>query len=156
MERIEWKIFIQNNNRIAIDETAILYDKVEELRGKLLLLPQKTLEYVEYMRYISRCSEDIDKLDEERDYIYQLFVLLKDYEVKIDDLEIEKYLDLEDLINESRDILNAQNEKRSEFVDQLQGTLQDDIKLIFDEVKLVEIEVLKPWLIDVFYIIFSN
>lgn len=57
-------------------------------------------------------------------------------------------VDTEDMILECREVRAEQLEKKPIFVELLAGHLQEDIKFIFDEVELINVEIVKPWLID--------
>lgn len=44
------------------------------------------------MRYFDECSKLIEALIEEIDYAYQCFVLMKDYNIAVDESEKENYM----------------------------------------------------------------
>lgn len=59
---------------------------------KLTTDPDKTMDYVTFMRYLDECDKYIDQLTNDIDFAYQCFMLMKDYSIPVDDEEKENFM----------------------------------------------------------------
>lgn len=91
----------------------------------------------------------MQKLFQDVDYAHDVFIIIKDFAIPIDDERKEDYMDCEDLVNRTSDKLKEIQAKRGEFVKQLEERMNEDIKLIFEETHEIYVELQDPTLIDV-------
>lgn len=59
---------------------------------KMTTMPETTIEYVHFMRYIDTCEQSIEDLIADVDYAYECFMLMKDFDIPVQDEEKEKYM----------------------------------------------------------------
>lgn len=60
--------------------------------AKLTTDPDKTLDYVAFLRYLNECPKYIEQLISEIDFAYQCFMLMKEYTIPVDDEEKENFM----------------------------------------------------------------
>lgn len=134
--------------KLAIDSVAQTQEKLEEIMVKIQNYPDDTMSYVNYMRYTDQCATIISKTEEEFKYAYDVFVLMKQFNVPVDDLEKDKYLDVEEYLVSLKKTLEEKLALRDELVQKLSQLLQKDICLIFEEVDDVMKKSVESWLIS--------
>lgn len=88
----EYETLIPKPYRIANAKVEELFERAIQLTVKLDTQPSDTVGLVEFMRYFDECGKQIETLIEEIDYAYQCFVLMKDYDIAVDDAEKENYM----------------------------------------------------------------
>ena len=70
----------------------MLNEKAENIMVRLDAIPDTTLDYVTFMHYLDECGVHINKLIDEIDVTYQCFMLMKDYNIFVDESEKEDYM----------------------------------------------------------------
>lgn len=143
-------VYVLENHlpKLAIESVAQTLEKLEEIMVKIQNHPDDTMSYVNYMRYTDQCTTIIGKAEEEFKYAYDVFVLMKNFNVSVDDSEKDKYLDVEEYLGTLKKILDEKLALRDDFVQKLSQLLQNDIQLIFDEVDDVMKKSVEDWLIS--------
>lgn len=134
--------------KLAIESVAQTQEKLEEIMVKIQNYPNDTMSYVNYMRYTDQCATIISKMEEEFKYAYEVFVLMKQFNVPVDDLEKDKYLDVEEYLVTLKKTLDEKLALRDDFVQKLSQLLQNDIRLVFEEVDDVMKKSVESWLIS--------
>lgn len=142
-------IFFFNLQRIAKETVKDVIFKAENVLTKLITPPDDTKKIVQYLYYIDRCPEIIQKIEDQLDYALRTFLIMKDYEIEVTDEDKEGYMDMEDLMKVLNEVLVQKTESRQAFIEELDVSLQKDIEEIFREVEEVREEIGKDWLIDV-------
>lgn len=133
--------------RLAIDTVSTVIEKGQEVIMRLKSIPDETLQFVSYLRYVDLCADIFDKLDVDLKYAYDVFIMMKQYSFFVDDTEKDKYLDAEDLLTDGRSILSQKIEDKNEIIQRLEIALQNDIKKVFEEVEEVSKEATEDWLL---------
>lgn len=72
-----------------VDELTV---RANDLMASLDAKPKTTMEIVEFMRYFDEVGKHIDQLISEVDMAYQCFVLMKDFNIFVDEPEKESYM----------------------------------------------------------------
>lgn len=89
------------------------------------------------------------KLFNDIDYAHDIFIIIKDYSIPIDDERKEDYMDCEDLVNRTNDKLKEIQAKRNKFIAKLEKYMNKDIEVIFSETHEIFLESQDPTLLDV-------
>lgn len=109
--------------------------------AKITYEPTTTYEVVEHLRLLVTVESDIEKLFTDVDYAHDCFILIKDFDIFIEDERKEEYMDCEDLINRCKDLLIEKQSERNTYIDKLNTAMQVDIKEIFVEIREVAEEI---------------
>lgn len=142
--------------RIAKETVKEVIFKAENVLTKLITPPDDTKKIVQYLYYIDKCPEIIQKIEDQLNYALRTLQIMKQYEIVVNDEDKEGYLDMEDLMKVLAEVLVQKTESRQAFIEELDVSLQKDIEDIFREVEEVREEIGKKWLIDVSVLIFSE
>lgn len=78
--------------RLAVDEVEKILLNTEELMGQIKYVPNTTAELVAYIRWLQDIGSQIDVLMADVDYAHDVFILIKDFGIFINDDEKEKYM----------------------------------------------------------------
>lgn len=124
-------------------------EKAENLMTKLTTVPVEAQSFVNYLDFMEKCPARIDDIEIVLGYALRAFQIMKEFEITISEEEKENFLDTEDFLQQLKLELESKVEARQDIIDQLAESLQNDIKIIFEEVEIVRVEILKPELIDV-------
>lgn len=124
-------------------------EKAENLMTKLTTVPIDAQSFVNYLDFLEKCPARIEDIEKVLGYALRAFQIMKEFEITISDEEKENFLDTEDFLLQLKAELESKVEARQEIIDQLAESLQNDIKVIFEEVESVRVEIMKPELIDV-------
>ncbi|XP_032594376.1 dynein axonemal heavy chain 6 [Drosophila grimshawi] len=133
--------------KLAEEETTKLYEDTQDFYGRIGYEPQATLQIVDHIRFLDHCHEELNELFLVIDYIHDLLLIIKDFEIPIDDQRKEDYMDTEDYMNRTKDTLAEILEKRQDFINQLEEVMQDDINALKEDIHEVAIEVVEEWLL---------
>lgn len=137
--------------KLAEEETTRLYEEAQDFHGRICYEPHETLEIVAHIRFLDKCSTELDGIFDGIDYVHDLLLIIKDFGIPIDDDSKEDYMDTEDYLNRTRETLEEIREKRQDFINRLEDAMQDDIAALKEDIHEVAIEALQPWLLDVSY-----
>lgn len=107
------------------------------------------MDIVNHIRFLDVVDKEIEALFKEVDYAHDVFIIIKDYAIPIDDERKEDYMDCEDLVNQTNDKLKEIQAKRHEFITQLEESMNKDIQLIFEETHDIYLETQDSNLLDV-------
>lgn len=124
-------------------------EKAENLMTKLTTIPIDAQSFVNYLDFLEKCTARIEDIEKVLGYALRAFQIMKEFEINISDEEKENFLDTEEFLEQLKAELESKVEARQDIIDQLAESLQNDIKNIFEEVKNVRVEIMKPELIDV-------
>ncbi|XP_055843876.1 dynein axonemal heavy chain 6 [Episyrphus balteatus] len=127
--------------KLAVSEVEKIQLKAEEFIAKITSAPTTTTELVAHLRYLTNVEADLEILFKEVDYAHDCFILIKDFNIFIDQQEKEKYMDTEDLVVTCKETLQEKQGEKEIFIQQLNAILQEDIKMIFEEIRDVAAEV---------------
>ena len=97
----------------------------------------------------------MEKLFDDIDYAHDVFIIIKDYAIPIDDERKEDYMDCEDLVNRTNDKLKEVQAKRNEFIATLEQCMNKDIEVIFTDTHEIFLETQDPSLLDVSHPLYS-
>ncbi|XP_073833430.1 dynein heavy chain at 16F isoform X2 [Musca autumnalis] len=134
--------------KLATEEVERINEATNDLSGRITAEPVTTLEIVSHIRFLDVVDEEMQQLFADVDYAHDVFMIIKDFAIPIDDERKEDYMDCEDLVNRTSDKLKEIQAKRPEFVKQLEEKMNEDIQLIFEETHEIFVEVQDPFLID--------
>ncbi|XP_032581827.1 dynein heavy chain 6, axonemal [Drosophila sechellia] len=134
--------------KLAEEETTRLYEEAQDFHGRICYEPHETLEIVAHIRFLDKCSTELDGIFDGIDYVHDLLLIIKDFGIPIDDDSKEDYMDTEDYLNRTRETLEEIREKRQEFINRLEDAMQDDIAALKEEIHEVAVEAMQPWLLD--------
>uniref|UniRef100_A0A1I8P355 AAA+ ATPase domain-containing protein n=1 Tax=Stomoxys calcitrans TaxID=35570 RepID=A0A1I8P355_STOCA len=134
--------------KLAADEVERITHSTNDLSSRITTDPLTTLEIVSHIRFLDVADAEMQKLFAEVDYVHDVFIIIKDFSIPIDDERKEDYMNCEDLVNRTNDKLKEIQGKRVDFVKQLENKMNEDIKLIFEETHEVFVELQDPLLID--------
>lgn len=135
--------------QLAEEETTKLYEEAQDFYGRIGYEPQTTLQLVAHIRFLDNCHQELDELFLVIDYIHDLLIIIKDFNIPIDDERKEDYMDTEDYLNRTRETLGEILEKRQDFINQLDEVMQDDINALKEDIHEVAIEAIEEWLLMV-------
>lgn len=134
---------------VAGEETVKLFEDAQEFYGRIGYEPDTTLTLVAHLRFLENCHHELDELFLVVDYIHDLLLIIKDFNIPIDDERKEDYMDTEDYLNRTKETLAEIRERRQEFIDQLNIAMQDDINLLKDDIHEIAVEAMEEWLLTV-------
>lgn len=134
--------------KLAIIAVAQTQEKLEEIMVKIENYPDDTMSYVYYLRYLEQCTSLIEKTMLDLKYPYDVFVLMKDFNVPVDIGEKDKYLDVEEYSDMLKNTVDDKLASRDEMIKKLADLLQTDIQVIFDEVDDIMVKAVEGWLIS--------
>ncbi|XP_055643505.1 dynein axonemal heavy chain 6 [Toxorhynchites rutilus septentrionalis] len=135
--------------KLALEKINFVEQKGEEITTKLLIVPEETSHYIYYFNFLEICHEHIDNLERELNYAYEALKIMKIYKVPFRDEDKDKYLDMEELVTQMKDIMNLKRSQKVDLINKFDLCLQTDIARIFSEVEEINEQVLKEWLLDV-------
>uniref|UniRef100_A0A6E8VFP2 AAA+ ATPase domain-containing protein n=1 Tax=Anopheles coluzzii TaxID=1518534 RepID=A0A6E8VFP2_ANOCL len=134
--------------RLAMEKINYVEQKGEELQTKLLIVPEETNHYIYYFNHMEVCHEHVASLQKELNYAYEALKIMKKYHVTFRDEDKDKYLDMEEFLNEISVTLETKRAQKQDLINKFDLCLQADITKIFSEVEDIHEEVLKEWLLD--------
>jgi len=97
--------------KLAEEETTRLYEEAQDFYGRICYEPHETLEIVAHIRFLDKCSSELDEIFNGIDYVHDLLLIIKDFGIPIDDDSKEDYMDTEDYLNRTRETLEEIREK---------------------------------------------
>uniref|UniRef100_A0A182QLA9 Dynein heavy chain 6, axonemal n=1 Tax=Anopheles farauti TaxID=69004 RepID=A0A182QLA9_9DIPT len=134
--------------RLAMEKINYVQQKGEELQTKLLIVPEETNHYIYYFNHLEICHEHVASLQKELNYAYEALKIMKNYNVTFSDEDKDKYLDMEEFLNEIGETLKSKRAQKQDLINKFDLCLQADITKIFSEVEDIQDGVLKEWLLD--------
>ncbi|EDW82538.1 uncharacterized protein Dwil_GK25078 [Drosophila willistoni] len=134
--------------KLVEEETTRLYEEAQNFFGRICYEPHETLELVAHIRFLDNCDEEVNEIFKGIDYVHDLLLIIKDFNIPIDDERKEDYMDTEDYLNRTKETLKEIQEKRQDFINQLDEAMQDDILTLKEDIHEVAIEALEPWLLN--------
>ncbi|XP_030378328.1 dynein heavy chain 6, axonemal [Scaptodrosophila lebanonensis] len=134
--------------KLAEEETTRIYQGAQEFYGRISYDPLTTVDLVSHIRYLDTCAGELDALFVGIDYVHDLLLIIKDFSIPIDDDRKEDYMDTEDFLNRTKETLQDTQERREDFVLQLNEIIQEDIISLKKEIHEVAIEAVQPWLLN--------
>lgn len=78
--------------RLAIAKVADLARRAASVTIRLDTQPTELLGFVEFMQYFEECDKQIEQMMQEIDYAYDCFMLMKDYNLQVDDVAKEEFM----------------------------------------------------------------
>lgn len=135
--------------QLAEEETTKLYEDAQDFYGRIGYEPDTTLTLVAHLRFLESCEHELDDLFLVVDYVHDLLLIIKDFNIPIDDDRKEDYMDTEDFLNRTKDTLAEIRERRQDFINQLDEAMQDDIRLLKEDIHEVAVEAVEDWLLTV-------
>lgn len=135
--------------QLAEEETTKLYEDAQDFLGRIGFEPQSTLPLVAHLRFLDNCHLELDELFLVIDYIHDLLMIIKDFNIPIDDERKEDYMDTEDYLNRTRETLAEILQKRQDFINQLDEAMQEDIHILKENIHEVAIQAIEEWLLMV-------
>lgn len=136
-------------SRLATEEVERTWQETTELLSRITSEPETTLEIVNHLRYIAECDAEVQKLFEAIDYAHDVFMIIKDFQIPIDDEKRDDYMECEDMINRTNDTLKEVHARRQEFIDRLEEKMKVNIDYLMEEIHEIALEVVDPKLLDV-------
>ncbi|KAH8299235.1 hypothetical protein KR044_006570, partial [Drosophila immigrans] len=133
--------------QLAEEETTKLYEDAQDFYGRIGYEPSTTLALVAHIRFLDNCDEELDELFKVVDYVHDLLLIIKDFNIPIDDERKEDYMDTEDYLNRTRESLAEILEKRQDFINLLDEAMQEDIQVLKEDIHEVAVEALENWLL---------
>lgn len=134
---------------MAAEEVDRIYQETRDLLTSITAQPETTLEIVSHIRFLDTVDEEMQKLFDEVDYAHDVFIIIKDFSIPIDDDRKEDYMDCEDMVNRTSDKLKEIQGTRPQFVQKLDEKMREDIKTIYQETHSIYLEILDPLLLNV-------
>ncbi|XP_055549943.1 dynein axonemal heavy chain 6 [Wyeomyia smithii] len=135
--------------KLAMEKINFVEQKGEEISTKLLITPEETNHYIYYFNFLEICHEHVENLEKELNYAYEALKIMKIYCIPFRDEDKDKYLDMEELVVQIKDIMTMKRDQKQELIDKFNLCLQTDIAKIFSEVEDISEQVLQEWLLDV-------
>ncbi|XP_052869496.1 dynein axonemal heavy chain 6 [Anopheles cruzii] len=134
--------------RLAMEKINYVEQKGEEIQTKLLIVPEETNHYIYYFNHLEVCHEHVASLQKELNYAFEALKIMKHYKVAFSNENKDKYLDMEEFLNEINETLESKRAQKQDLINKFDLCLQSDITKIFSEVEDILEEVLKEWLLD--------
>ncbi|BFG02702.1 dynein heavy chain 6 axonemal [Drosophila madeirensis] len=134
--------------KLAEVETTQLYEDAQDFFGRICYDPLETLDIVHYIRFLDTCKTELDLIFQDVDYVHDLLLIIKDFDIPIDDERKEDYMDTEDYVNRTKETLLEIQEKRQEFINRLDEAMMADIFALKEEIHEIAVVALEPWLLD--------
>lgn len=135
--------------RLAAEEVEHITDNARDVLLRITAEPETTLEIVSHIALLEGIEEEMQQLFADVDYAHDVFIIIKDFSIPIDNERKEEYMDCEDMVNRTFDKLKKIQAKRPQFIKKLEEKMNDDIKLIFEETHEIYVQILDPKLLDV-------
>lgn len=145
--------YVMFYSRLARDQVDRISKETHNLSARILAEPQNSLDIVAHIRFLDIVDVEMEKLFKEVDYAHDIFIIIKDYSIAIDDERKEDYMDCEDLVNRTNYKLKEIQAKRNQFITQLEESMNKDIQIIFEETHEIYLETQDSSLLDVNFII---
>lgn len=145
--------YVMFYSRLARDQVDRISKETHNLSARILAEPQNSLDIVAHIRFLDIVDVEMEKLFKEVDYAHDIFIIIKDYSIAIDDERKEDYMDCEDLVNRTNYKLKEIQAKRNQFITQLEESMNKDIQVIFEETREIYLETQDSSLLDVNFII---
>ncbi|KAH8387117.1 hypothetical protein KR093_004852, partial [Drosophila rubida] len=133
--------------QLSEEETTKLYEDAQDFYGRIGYEPTATLPLVAHIRFLDNCDEELDELFKRVDYVHDLLLIIKDFNIPIEDEHKEDYMDTEDYLNRTRETLAEILEKRQDFINLLDEAMQEDIQALKEDIHEVAIEAVENWLL---------
>ncbi|XP_075157385.1 dynein heavy chain at 16F [Haematobia irritans] len=134
--------------KLAFEEVERITEATNDLSARINAEPLTTLEIVSHIRFLDVVDEEMQGIFNDVDYVHDVYIIIKDFSIPIDDERKEDYMDCEDLVNRTNEKLKEIQGRRSDFVKQLEERMNEDIKMIFEETHEVYLDLQDPTLID--------
>ncbi|XP_021708238.1 dynein heavy chain 6, axonemal [Aedes aegypti] len=135
--------------RLAMEKINYVNQKGEEISTKLMIVPEETNQYIYYFNFLEICHEQVESLEKELNYAYEALKIMKAYRIPFRDEDKDKYLDMEELMVQIKDIMDTKRTLKRDMINKFDLCLQTDIAKIFLEVEEISEHVLQEWLLDV-------
>ncbi|ALC49870.1 Dhc16F [Drosophila busckii] len=133
--------------KLAEEETTKCYEETQDFYGRIGFEPQTTIEIVAHLRFLENCQDELGEIFKVIDYVHDLLIIIKDFNIPIDDERKEDYMDTEDYMNRTKETLVEIREKRQDFINQLDDAMQDEIQALKEDIHEVAVEALENWLL---------
>ncbi|XP_001850815.2 dynein heavy chain 6, axonemal [Culex quinquefasciatus] len=134
--------------KLAMQKINYVEQKGEEISTKLLIVPEETSQYIYYFNFLEICHEHVENLEKELNYAYEALKIMKIHKVPFSDEDKDKYLDMEELMVQIKDIMTNKRSQKQELINKFDLCLQTDIAKIFTEIEDISELVLNEWLLD--------
>uniref|UniRef100_A0A1A9V6M7 AAA+ ATPase domain-containing protein n=1 Tax=Glossina austeni TaxID=7395 RepID=A0A1A9V6M7_GLOAU len=134
--------------RLAAEEVERIDENTRDILLRISAEPETTLEIVSHIALLERIEEEMRQLYAHVDYAHDVFIIIKDFSIPIDDERKEDYMDCEDMVNQTFDKLKEIQARRPQFIKKLEEKMNEDIKLIFEETHEIYVQILDPKLLD--------
>ncbi|XP_049536716.1 dynein axonemal heavy chain 6 [Anopheles darlingi] len=133
---------------LAMEKINFVKQKGEEIQTKLMIVPEETNHYIYYFNHLEVCHEHLASLQKELNYAHDALKIMQNFKVAFSNEDKDKYLDMEEFLNEIREMLITKRDQKQDLINKFDLCLQSDITKIFSEVEEILEEVLKEWLLD--------
>ncbi|XP_011495537.1 PREDICTED: dynein heavy chain 6, axonemal [Ceratosolen solmsi marchali] len=125
-----------------------LMTEARESIDYLNIKPVTTEEYVEYIKFIDRSSQKVDKMESMLDYVKELYDIMEEYKIPIPPDDMKNYLEISVYFTSLRLSVDKCLEERDKLITSFNKQLQKDINILIDNIQVINDKVSKPWLLD--------
>lgn len=136
-------------HRLAIEEVERINEDNKDLLARITNTPEGTLDIVHHIRFLDNVDSEVEKLFLDVDYAHNVFIIIKDFAIPIDDERKEDYMDCEDNVNRTHDILKQIQSTRPEFVKLLAAAMDEDIETMSSDTHELYLAIQNPRLLEV-------
>ncbi|XP_022919976.1 dynein axonemal heavy chain 6 [Onthophagus taurus] len=135
--------------RIGRDNVNRLADEVEYSAKYLERTNTETLQFVEYFRFLEKCTERIDVMESDLEYCKELYDMTEEYSIPVPGDDMSKYLGISVDMGSLRSLIDRKLEERPKAIKQFTDLMNKDISALISDVGCIKDECLQPWLYDI-------
>nr|XP_050848639.1 dynein axonemal heavy chain 6 [Vespula vulgaris] len=110
--------------------------------------PISTDDFVSYIKFIDTAQQKVDMMENQLDYIKELYDTMEEFQIKVPSDDMANYLSISVHFTTLRLAVDKEMEERGKLITKFNVQLQKDIKSLTDKVTEINEEVTQEWLLD--------
>lgn len=133
-----------------------LMEASEEAQNYLESTPVSTQEYVKYLEYIDASIQKVDDMENELDYLKELFDIMEEFKIQIDPNDMQNYLNVSVILGSLRGTVDRKNEDRTYIVQLFNEQINKDINDLINVIgKIKESCMVRIFIFIIIFVLFS-
>ncbi|XP_047348170.1 dynein axonemal heavy chain 6 [Vespa velutina] len=110
--------------------------------------PVSTDDFVSYIKFIDKAQEKVDMMENQYDYIKELYDTMEEFQIIVPGDDVANYLNISVYFTTLRLAVEKKMEERGKLIGKFNIQLQKDITSLIDKVSEINEEVTQGWLIE--------